>query len=428
MLLIVVSSHPIVFGNNASLNRLQNIELFHSQLLKPLYDIRPFFHQAHSFCTSYPFDCTPRAPYIQAVVIPTHSTVIVIGDLHSSVSSLENNLKNLANKELYDPITRKMTSGCYLVLLGDYTDRGPQGVELWMELLDLKINNKDQVILLRGNHEDNRLARCGGFKFEWFKKFGHSKITYAGWNLLSTQLFSYLAHAALIGIQKPGSNKATFLLCTHAGIDPRVQMQDLLLDALHEPGITKYQILTDIGINNGFNWSDLYSQQWQNSAPQAQTKPTQHGTPVPLKDHNKTATGKYLKNMIEIHDGHIPYECTVQAIVRGHRHVPGGVVELVEPVRTIVSDSFVVVKDSFFAPLTHGVTYPVARHAIYTLTSSPEGLGKHFNCWEDAYGLFHGDSDGLWTLTPYIKHRETKKFSSTFNLMLHAEYKKQQNK
>ena len=331
-------------------------------------------------------------------------------------------MENLTKKGFYSPTTGKLSSNCFLVFLGDYTDRGLQGVELWFELMNLKIVNKDQVILLRGNHEDDRLAHRCGFKYEWFIKFGFSPRAFKGWKLLSDRLFANLPHAAFIGIQDPWTTNFSFLMFTHGGIEPRADIRGLLEKAIENPGAVNYQTIADIGINNGFNWSDLYSQQWTDGTPEAQTRPTKHGTPVPLNDYNKTAAIDYIKTMVETTDSQAPYSFTIQAIVRGHRHVPGGVVELVDPIGDDSMKSYVTVKGSFYEPLKSGVTYPISQHSIYTLTSSPEGLGHYFNCWEDSYSLFYGAADGSWSIIPHIRYRGPKNKHLSILAMLENQF------
>ena len=179
---IMITGSPTINGESETIESSQlSSQPADQKTSTPLYDVTYFFSTAYTFLKNYPF-ATYRTciPYIQATVIPADSTIIAMGDLHGSLISFYNNMNDLLKKGFYDPYTGKLTSHCFLVFLGDYTDRGPQGVELWNHLMDLKIVNKDQVILLRGNHEDGRLARRCGFKSEWFKKYGNSNSARKG--------------------------------------------------------------------------------------------------------------------------------------------------------------------------------------------------------------------------------------------------------
>ena len=49
-------------------------------------------------------------------------------------------------------------------LVGDYVDRGSHSLETICLLLALKCQHKDNVFLLRGNHESPETNRAYGFK------------------------------------------------------------------------------------------------------------------------------------------------------------------------------------------------------------------------------------------------------------------------
>lgn len=66
---------------------------------------------------------------------------LVIGDIHGMYEKLEAMLVHWRPQEEM------------LIFLGDYVDRGPQNLEVLGKLQDLQLNYPDQVILLRGNHE-----------------------------------------------------------------------------------------------------------------------------------------------------------------------------------------------------------------------------------------------------------------------------------
>lgn len=68
--------------------------------------------------------------------------VYVVGDLHGDYKSFK------AALHLYETYKK----GSLLIFLGDYADRGPQGVEIIIELNDLLDKRRD-IIALKGNHE-----------------------------------------------------------------------------------------------------------------------------------------------------------------------------------------------------------------------------------------------------------------------------------
>jgi len=85
------------------------------------------------------------------------------GDLHGDAETVFNIWKNIPN-----------LSSFQLVFLGDYVDRGPQQVEVFLLVLSLKAKDPERVVVLRGNREvdpsqpvypndysDSLVARCG---------------------------------------------------------------------------------------------------------------------------------------------------------------------------------------------------------------------------------------------------------------------------
>jgi len=68
-------------------------------------------------------------------------SLIVVGDLHGDLESF-NKILNIWKDDKNN----------YIIFLGDYADRGSNGLEIIEKLNKLK--NKENVILLKGNHED----------------------------------------------------------------------------------------------------------------------------------------------------------------------------------------------------------------------------------------------------------------------------------
>lgn len=90
--------------------------------------------------------------YIEKKEIPKGSKVYVRADLHGDLKSLIENLKSLQKEGLLDE-NFKCTKDAYLVFCGDYMDRGENSLAVAEFLATLKMENQDQVFLIRGNHE-----------------------------------------------------------------------------------------------------------------------------------------------------------------------------------------------------------------------------------------------------------------------------------
>jgi hypothetical protein len=80
--------------------------------------------------------------------------VTVVGDLHGSLHCL---------KRVLDLVGDMRQHGGTVVVAGDYIDRGENSLEVFCTLLLLKLAFPDNIILLRGNHEDVMISSVYGF-------------------------------------------------------------------------------------------------------------------------------------------------------------------------------------------------------------------------------------------------------------------------
>jgi len=81
------------------------------------------------------------------------SDVAVIGDIHGSMERLDITLKALQQRGYLDKDFRCLP-GKHILFIGDYVDRGSNNLEVLEKVISFKLENKEQVTLLRGNHED----------------------------------------------------------------------------------------------------------------------------------------------------------------------------------------------------------------------------------------------------------------------------------
>lgn len=101
-------------------------------------------------------------------------TVSVVGDLHGSLGSLEKVLQILG-RDLENSTDAAAKSRC-IVFDGDFVDRGDDSIEVLLTLLLFKIAYPEQVVLIRGNHEDSMVAQVYGFADELLHKYNMGGI------------------------------------------------------------------------------------------------------------------------------------------------------------------------------------------------------------------------------------------------------------
>ena len=127
--------------------------------------------------------------------------VIICGDIHGQIYDLFELFKKGGD----------MPSSRY-VFMGDYVDRGYNGVEVLELLLVLKIKYPEHITLLRGNHESRQICFAYGFYEEITRKYGNANA----WEYF-TDLFDYLPLAALVEGK---------IFCVHGGLSPYISTVD----------------------------------------------------------------------------------------------------------------------------------------------------------------------------------------------------------
>ena len=105
--------------------------------------------------------------------------LIIFGDLHGSFHSFFRSLIRLHLSNIIDLNTFKIDKNYKLIFLGDILDRGLYSFDIFYIILKLiSMNDKNQIILNRGNHEDIAQNTVDGFLSEIRIKFGNDEIFY----------------------------------------------------------------------------------------------------------------------------------------------------------------------------------------------------------------------------------------------------------
>ena len=155
------------------------------------------------------------------------SPVYVIGDIHGQFLDL---------LRIFETCQFPPTSS--FLFLGDYVDRGLQGVEVLLFLFLLKMKFPSQIHILRGNHEDENICREYGFQTECVNKYGNNaKKVFQ--SFCST--FTYIPIAAVID---------NSIFCIHGGLSPDFKLVQ------HLENVKKPIIIDNTKIVADLLWTD----------------------------------------------------------------------------------------------------------------------------------------------------------------------------
>jgi hypothetical protein len=139
------------------------------------------------------------------------SIICFIGDIHGSWHSLMQILKSLIGKKFLDKtfkIPQDKKNKFFIVFLGDYVDYGLYGVEVLYTLMQLKLDNFDNVFLIRGNHDIT--SACKDFVLELQAKYDQN-------NKLLEQQFDKLFNLFPVALYIKSSGGNDWIQCCHAG-------------------------------------------------------------------------------------------------------------------------------------------------------------------------------------------------------------------
>ncbi|KAK9792247.1 hypothetical protein WJX73_006160 [Symbiochloris irregularis] len=171
-------------------------------------------------------DASRRALLKEPGLVELKPGLVVVGDIHGQFLSL----LDIFQRQGFPPSTR------YL-FLGDFIDRGEDGLEVMALLLAYKLLYPEQIHLLRGNHEASIITLMYGFYAECLQKLSEE-----AWKDVCS-VFDALPAAAIIGKR---------MLCLHGGISPQLRnLQEI--NAIKRPAPLDHEagdLLTDLV------WSD----------------------------------------------------------------------------------------------------------------------------------------------------------------------------
>lgn len=162
-------------------------------------------------------------PFVQKVEIEPEDQVAFHGDFHGDIRSFNAFIEFLTKHRYMDANNpfKIIKPNFKIILLGDYTDRGSYGSEVIYTALQLKKHNPDNVVMVRGNHEDIDINAHYGFIRELSTKFNDTELLKKNIDALYNQLPVAL-------YVKSGANA---LLCCHGGLEFGFDQTKKLLNA-----------------------------------------------------------------------------------------------------------------------------------------------------------------------------------------------------
>ena len=138
-------------------------------------------------------------------VVKVSGPTVIFGDLHGNLADV------LLYERLFWPRIPDLIPD-NVIFLGDYVDRGLQGLEVILYILALKIMNPRKFTLLRGNHETRRMQIETSFQWECFEKFGRRKAYEWVWEMIN-QVMDTMPFCAVVNDR---------IFCAHGGIPTSV--------------------------------------------------------------------------------------------------------------------------------------------------------------------------------------------------------------
>lgn len=103
--------------------------------------------------------------------LPARGEAIFVGDIHGDSGAVESILEQTKFIENMERGNKDQ----FLVFLGDYADRGGDQVKTVVEVMKLKDRYVNNVVLLRGNHEEKEIGERDGFKNSLTEKYGDAE-------------------------------------------------------------------------------------------------------------------------------------------------------------------------------------------------------------------------------------------------------------
>ena len=208
--------------------------------------------------------------YIKWIEPKKEENIILIGDIHGSFSTLIRHLLRFRKQNIIDR-NGKVREGYHIIFLGDLVDRGVYGFETLMIIYILKINNRTQIILNRGNHEEletNKLQpqesydKAYKFESEIIYKFGEKISSDYMHNTASKSIHKLfndvmLWQSSAIIVRNPFEHNLIFL--AHGGLPYDFKDNNKLPDEFTTGILSESDFIIGDKYGKSIRWNDIYN-------------------------------------------------------------------------------------------------------------------------------------------------------------------------
>jgi len=164
--------------------------------------------------------------------------IYYVGDTHGSFREAQIMI------EYFDKVIEKFPT-IKIVFLGDYVDRNPLDLENLTVLTAFYLLNLNNVVLLRGNHEDEEINRAYGFLANLEGNFNDPMRVRKIYSEI-LKYFTRLSIAHVNKMKKPHEDKALQIFAVHGGIpidfdQPETPVQLSAIEPLLRQDATTYK-------------------------------------------------------------------------------------------------------------------------------------------------------------------------------------------
>lgn len=168
--------------------------------------------------SSKPIELTDSVFLAQKKIINSFSHVFFVGDLHGDAELLILFMLDLQHRGfLLADYT--LAPNCYVIFTGDYVDRGPYSLDALAWPMYLKINNPEQVIMQRGNHEEHTQAIPDSHMHAVINTITSDPQEQKQLMLLLNKAYNLMPTALFFGIENTQTRQTDYIMSAHAGLE-----------------------------------------------------------------------------------------------------------------------------------------------------------------------------------------------------------------